>query len=44
MAKVKLLVDSDIIIDYLKGIKPAQELFRINCRHGNIRQMKEVDL
>lgn len=28
MAKVRLLVDSDIIIDYLKGIKPAQELFR----------------
>ncbi|MBI3584601.1 MAG: PIN domain-containing protein [Nitrospinae bacterium] len=28
MAKVRLLVDSDIIIDYLKGIKQAQELFR----------------
>src|SRR3990170_1922209 len=28
MAKVKLLVDTDIIIDYLKGIKPARDLFR----------------
>lgn len=28
MAKVRLLVDSDIIIDYLKGIKPAKEIFR----------------
>lgn len=28
MAKVRLLVDTDIIIDYLKGIKPAKELFR----------------
>lgn len=27
MAKVRLLVDTDIIIDYLKGIKPAKELF-----------------
>lgn len=28
MAKVRLLIDTDIVIDYLKGIKPAQELFR----------------
>ncbi|HLB05559.1 MAG TPA: PIN domain-containing protein [Thermodesulfobacteriota bacterium] len=28
MAKVRLLVDTDIIIDYLKGIKPAKELFQ----------------
>lgn len=28
MAKVKLSVDTDIIIDYLKGIKSAKELFR----------------
>ncbi|ODS30667.1 MAG: hypothetical protein SCARUB_04210 [Candidatus Scalindua rubra] len=28
MAKIKLLVDTDIIIDYLKGIKPAKEIFR----------------
>ena|SRR3989304_7173649 len=28
MAKVKLLVDTDIIIDYLKGVKPARALFR----------------
>ncbi|MEK6726360.1 MAG: PIN domain-containing protein [Deltaproteobacteria bacterium] len=28
MAKVRLLVDTDIIIDYLKGIKQAKELFR----------------
>ena len=28
MAKVKLLVDTDIIIDYLKGVKPARDLFR----------------
>jgi len=27
MAKVKLLIDTDILIDYLKGIKPARELF-----------------
>jgi hypothetical protein len=29
MAKVKLLVDTDIFIDALKEIKPAKELFRI---------------
>ena len=28
MAKIKLLVDRDIIIDYLKGIKPARDLFK----------------
>lgn len=28
MAKIKLLVDTDIIIDYLKGVKPAVELFK----------------
>jgi len=28
MAKIKFLVDTDVIIDYLKGIKPAKELFR----------------
>lgn len=28
MAKIKLLVDTDIIIDYLKGVKPAGELFK----------------
>ena len=28
MARIKLLVDTDIIIDALKGIKPARELFR----------------
>ncbi|MBI4765967.1 MAG: PIN domain-containing protein [Deltaproteobacteria bacterium] len=28
MAKVKLLIDTDIIIDALKGIKPAKELIR----------------
>ncbi len=28
MAKVKLLVDTDIIIDYLKGVKPSRDLFR----------------
>ncbi len=28
MAKIKLLVDTDIIIDYLKGVKPARELFK----------------
>ncbi len=28
MAKIKLLVDTDIIIDYLKGITPAKELFK----------------
>lgn len=29
MAKVKLLIDTDIFIDALKEIKPAKELFRI---------------
>jgi hypothetical protein len=28
MAKIKLLVDMDIIIDYLKGITPAKKLFK----------------
>ena len=28
MAKIKFLVDTDIIIDYLKGVKPARELFK----------------
>jgi predicted nucleic acid-binding protein len=28
MAKIKLIVDTDIIIDYLKGVKPARELFK----------------
>lgn len=28
MAKIKLLVDTDIIIDYLKGVKPAKALFK----------------
>ena len=29
MAKVKLLIDTDIFIDALKEIKPAKDLFRI---------------
>ncbi len=28
MANLKLLIDTDIIIDCLKGIRPARELFR----------------
>ncbi len=28
MAKIKLLVDTDVIIDYLKGAKPARDLFK----------------
>lgn len=28
MAKIKLLIDTDIIIDYLKGVKPAIDIFR----------------
>jgi predicted nucleic acid-binding protein len=28
MAKIKLLVDTDVIIDYLKGVKPARDLFK----------------
>ena len=28
MAKIKLLVDTDVIIDYLKGVKPAKGLLR----------------
>jgi hypothetical protein len=27
MAKVRLLVDTDVLIDYLKKIKPARALF-----------------
>lgn len=27
MAKVRLLVDTDILIDYLKKVKPAREIF-----------------
>ncbi len=34
MAKIKLLIDTDIFIDALKGIKPAKDLFRT----------KEIDL
>lgn len=34
MAKIKLLIDTDIFIDVLKGIKPAKEIFRI----------KEIDI
>lgn len=34
MAKIKLLVDTDILVDYLKGIRAARELFKT----------KEVDL
>ena len=30
MAAIKLLIDTDIVIDALKGIKPAKELFRKN--------------
>ena len=30
MAKIKLLVDTDIVIDYLKGVKPARDLFKSN--------------
>lgn len=29
MAKIKLLIDTDIFIDALKEIKPAKELFRL---------------
>jgi predicted nucleic acid-binding protein len=28
MAKIKLLVDTDIIIDVLRGVKPARALLR----------------
>ncbi len=28
MAKVRLLVDTDVLIDFLKGIKTAKDLFR----------------
>jgi len=30
MAKIRLLVDTDILIDYLKKIKPAKALFDSN--------------
>ena len=28
MAKIKILIDTDVFIDALKGIKPAKVLFR----------------
>ena len=28
MAKIKLLVDTDVIIDYLKDVKSARDLFK----------------
>lgn len=28
MAKIRILVDTDIIIDFLKGLKPAMNIFR----------------
>ena len=28
MARIKLLIDTDIFIDYLKGISPAKAVFR----------------
>ena len=28
MAKIKLLIDTDILIDFLKGIRVAKELFK----------------
>lgn len=28
MAKIRLLIDTDVFIDALKGIKPAKDLFR----------------
>jgi hypothetical protein len=28
MAKIKLLIDTDIFIDALKEVKPARELFK----------------
>jgi len=28
VARIKLLIDTDIFIDYLKGISPAKVLFR----------------
>jgi len=34
VAKIRLLIDTDIFIDALKGIKPAKDLFRT----------KEIDL
>lgn len=30
MAKIKLLIDTDIMIDFLKGIKAAKDLLRVN--------------
>lgn len=29
MARLKLLIDTDIIIDALKGVRSAKELFRL---------------
>jgi len=44
MAKIKLLIDTDIFIDVLKGIKPAKELFRIKGpKVGRSPQLKNFN-
>jgi predicted nucleic acid-binding protein len=44
MAKIKLVVDTDIIIDYLKGVKPAKDIFTSNDIdiHCSILSKKEL--
>ncbi|MBN1363820.1 MAG: hypothetical protein JW976_03355 [Syntrophaceae bacterium] len=44
MAKIRLLVDTDILIDYLKKIKPAKALFdsRITDIYCSILSKKEL--
>ena len=33
MAKIKLLIDTDIFIDSLRGVKVAKDLFRAKDRY-----------
>ncbi|GBD96807.1 MAG TPA: type II toxin-antitoxin system VapC family toxin [Nitrospirae bacterium] len=44
MAKIKLLVDTDVIIDCLRGLKQAKDLFRSNeiDIHCSILSKKEL--
>ncbi len=44
MAKIKLLVDTDVIIDCLRGLKQAKDLFRSNeiNIHCSILSKKEL--
>jgi hypothetical protein len=44
MAKIKLLIDTDIIIDSLKGVKAAKDLFRTKRRLKNSHLRIGIDI